>query len=167
MSKKRISYIYEWRYTVYSIVKGLIVTFVNLFRKKVTLQYPEVKWDLPEGYRGMPTLPVDETKGADRCIACQACVRACPTQLITVDSHMGEDKKRVIDSFTMNIGLCMFCGMCEEVCPVDAIRMSDHYELASFTRDELLCDRAKLNQMGGVWPPAPERAAEPAESGTD
>jgi NADH-quinone oxidoreductase subunit I len=146
-------------------VKGHVVTFKNLFRKKVTLQYPEVRWQLPEGYRGCPTLPLDSDSGKDRCIGCGACARVCPTQLITVESHMGDDKKRVVDGFTMDIGLCMFCGLCAEACPTDAIHMSDEYEMASFTRDALLLDRTKLNEKGGVRTPKPK--PEKAESSAD
>ena len=164
MSEKGpIAYIREGIYTIVSIVKGHIVTFVNLFRRKVTLQYPEVRWEIPEGYRGCPTLPVDPETGEDVCIGCGACARVCPTQLITVESHMTEEKKRVVDSFTMNIGLCMFCGLCAEACPVDALRMSKNYEMAAFSREDLIYDRKKLNEMGGVREPKPEvEEAEPA-----
>ncbi len=167
MSKHHpISYTREAFNTVYSIMKGHIVTFINLFRKKVTLQYPEVRWELPEGYRGLPTLPVDPETGKDLCIGCGACARVCPTQLINVESHMGEDKKRVVDSFTMNIALCTFCGLCAEHCPTNAICMSKNYELAVFTKDEMLLDHEKLNEMGGTRAPKPkpeETHPEPAE----
>ena len=163
-----ISYTREAIHTVSSIVKGHIVTLRNLFRPKVTLQYPEVRWELPEGYRGLPTLPVDPETGKDLCIGCGACARACPTQIITVESHMGEDKKRVVDSFTMDIALCMFCGLCAEACPTDAIRMSDHYELAAFTKEEFVLNHDKLNEMGGTREPKPKpeetEPAAPAET---
>jgi NADH-quinone oxidoreductase chain I len=149
-SEKTISYRREAINTVVSIVKGHIVTFRNLFRKKVTMQYPEVRWELPAGYRGAVSLPVDPDTGKDLCIGCQACVRVCPTQLLTVDTHMGEDKKRVVDAFHAEVERCLFCGLCEEVCPVDAIRMSKNYELAEFSRENLVYDRAKLNELGGI-----------------
>lgn len=149
MSNKYFRYIREGFYTVYSIVVGHIVTFVNLLRPKVTMQYPEVRWELPPGYRGIPSLPVD-TEGSDSCVGCGACARACPNKALTVAAHMGEDKKRVIDSFTLDAGRCSFCRLCTEACPTGAITMSHHYELASYTREALLFDRAKLNELGGV-----------------
>ena len=160
-----ISYISEGIYTLYSIAKGHVVTLVNLFRKKVTLQYPEVRWDLPPGYRGVPVLPVDPETGKDACIGCQACVRICPTQLITVPTHTGDDKKRVVDGFETKIGLCMFCQLCAEVCPVDAIVRSQRYELAAFSRDDLVYDREKLNELGGVRNQKPEARSQESEAG--
>ena len=149
-------YLREGVYIAVSIAKGHWVTLINLFRPKVTLQYPEVRWELPEGYRGLPSLPVDIDSGEDRCIGCGACARVCPTQLIAIESRMGEDKKRVVDSFTINAGLCMFCGLCADACPTDAIVMSDHYELAAFTREDMMYDRVKLNELGGNREPKPK-----------
>ncbi len=154
---KAIAYVREGIYTLYSIAKGHVVTIINLFRPKVTLMYPEVRWELPSGYRGIPSLPVDPNTGQDKCIGCQACVRICPTQLIEVPVHMGEDKKRVVDGYFMNIGLCMLCQLCADICPTNAILMSDRYELASFSREDMVYDRRKLNEIGGVWPEQPNR----------
>jgi len=159
-SAKAIAYLNEGFYTLYSIAKGHIVTIVNLFRPKVTLMYPEVRWELPPGYRGIPSLPIDPKTGEDKCIGCQACVRICPAQLIEVPTHMGEDKKRVVDGYLMKIGLCMFCQLCAEICPTDAILMSGRYELSAFSRDEMVYDRKKLNEIGGVWPEEPEGETE-------
>ena len=35
---------------------GLKTTFSNMFKPKVTLQYPEEKPSIPKNYRGVPTL---------------------------------------------------------------------------------------------------------------
>ncbi|HET6454401.1 MAG TPA: NADH-quinone oxidoreductase subunit I [Armatimonadota bacterium] len=160
VTRQAIAYMGEALYTVYSIAKGLIVTFINLFRKKVTLQYPEVRWELPSGYRGIPCLPVDAETGKDLCVGCGACARACPAQCITVEAHMDENKKRVVDSFTLDASRCMFCNLCEEACTFDAIKMSDTYELACFDREEAKLDREDLNRIGGVREPKPKEPEE-------
>lgn len=148
--KQKISYPKEaWRFAK-SVVKGHVVTFKNLFRKKSTLQYPEVRWELPEGYRGLPALPIDPKTGADKCIGCGACARACPVQIIEVKAHMGEDKKRVVDEFSLFAGRCIFCGLCAEACPTHALVMSKEYELAEFTREEAAYNRERLNRLGGT-----------------
>src|SRR5437762_12401053 len=68
----------NWRERMYlpAIVAGMAITlkhFKNLIfrRTKVTMQYPEEKWDpqLPEHYRGAPAVVRD----ADRRIRCGAC----------------------------------------------------------------------------------------------
>jgi NADH-quinone oxidoreductase subunit I len=164
MSNKAISNIKDGVYTAVSIVKGHIVTLKNLFRKKSTMQYPEVRWNLPDGYRGVPSLPVNADTQKDSCIGCGACVRICPTQLITVETHTGEDKKKVVDGFTMNIAYCMFCGLCAETCPANAIYMSKEYELAEFTKDNLIYNRDKLNSIGGIRIP---EAADEIAGGND
>ncbi len=67
-----------------SIIAGLLVTLKHLRKvvtgkTKVTMQYPEEKWDshLPDWYRGAPTLVADE-HGKERCVACQLCEFICP-----------------------------------------------------------------------------------------
>jgi hydrogenase-4 component H len=40
---------------------------------------------------------------------------------------------------------CIFCGRCEEVCPEGAIKLTQEYELASKTKEDLLtCIRGKI-----------------------
>jgi len=143
-------------YAPYSVVKGLMITIVHMFRPKVTLQYPDERWTLPEHYRGVPSLPVDSKTGRDKCIACGACARVCPDQVLTVNSETGEDKKRKLTEFTINASKCSFCGLCTEVCPTGAIRMSKHYELAVESREAMVYDLDELHRLGGEFPEEPE-----------
>src|ERR1700737_2687230 len=73
-----------------AIVAGMAITikhFKNMLlgRTKVTMQYPEEKWDshMPEHYRGAPALVRDEA-GRVRCVACQLCEFICPPRAITI-----------------------------------------------------------------------------------
>ncbi|MDO8684959.1 MAG: NADH-quinone oxidoreductase subunit I [Armatimonadota bacterium] len=150
-------------YTPYSVVKGLIVTFVHLFRPKVTLQYPDERVELPENYRGVPSLPVDPKTGTDRCIACGACARICPEQVLTVTSEIGEDKKRKLQEFTIDASRCMWCGLCVEVCPTDALVMSKVYELATDSREGMVFNREDMHRHGGMFPEEPEPEPETSE----
>src|SRR4029077_18022412 len=76
----------NWRERLYlpAIAAGLAITikhFKNMIfrRTKVTMQYPEQKWDsnLPDYYRGAPAL-VRDSDGRVRCVACQLCEFICP-----------------------------------------------------------------------------------------
>ena len=136
-------------YTPISLVKGLVVTFVNFWRRKVTLQYPDVRWELPDNYRGVPALPTNPQTGRDKCIACGACARICPQNAIEIVTETGEDKKRRLVGFTLDASVCSWCGLCTEVCPVHAIIMSKAYELASFDREGMKYGLDKLHQLGG------------------
>ena len=37
-----------------AILAGLGITLRHFFRRKITMQYPEERWVVPEGYRGAP-----------------------------------------------------------------------------------------------------------------
>ena len=48
------------------IATGLKTTFSNMFKPKVTLQYPEEKPVIPNNYRGVPTLVISKWQGEVR-----------------------------------------------------------------------------------------------------
>jgi len=101
-------------------------------KEEVTLQYPEERWEIPEGYRGF--LDNDVKK----CTACTMCVKVCPIDCISLESVRGADKKMVLASYDINIGRCMYCGLCVEVCPPKSLKHTSGYEMASVDRGELI-----------------------------
>ncbi len=145
-----------------SIPKGLKVTLYNwsILRGSVTELYPDVQPDLPEAFRGMPTLPVDTTTGRSRCIACGACARMCPEHIISVTLDKADSKDRKPAEFTIDISRCMWCGLCMEVCPVNCLRPARTFEFACRTRGEMVKDMQSLMALGGEFPKEPE--SEPA-----
>ena len=70
---------------VRATLKGMALTFRHLFRPKITMQYPEEKWTLPEYYRGVPSLVKDDA-GREKCVACYMCATACPAQCIYIEA---------------------------------------------------------------------------------
>ena len=145
-----------------AILSGMAITFnhfknILLGRKKVTMQYPEEKWDkhLPAHYRGAPTLVTDE-HGRERCVACQLCEFICPPRAITI--HPGEipleDRWRKVEKFPREFEIdmirCIYCGLCEEVCPEQAIFLLKDYAITGLTRQEMVHDKKKLYELGGI-----------------
>ena len=149
----------------YSLIKGMEVTGVELVTPKVTEQYPENRATLkiPERFRATLELIYDEN-GYHKCIACRSCERNCPNQTIHIDTRMVDlpngKKKMKLDKYMYDLGSCTFCGLCVQVCPTNAIRFSNDFEQAVFTRE-------KLNKQLNYLPekddaPAPAPAAKPA-----
>ena len=137
------------------IIGGLGVTFKNLMRKKVTMEYPEVKPPIPSFYRGQPAL-VKDPEGREKCVSCQLCEFVCPPKAITItpgaisaDSDNAHVEKAP-QEFEIDMLRCIYCGMCEEVCPEEAIFMQDVYSLNGLSREELKFKKQKLYEIGGT-----------------
>jgi NADH-quinone oxidoreductase subunit E len=63
------------------IAKGLATTFRNYFSPKVTRQYPEVRPDIPDRWRGRLDLIYDPF-GEHKCEVCFQCAQVCPVEAI-------------------------------------------------------------------------------------
>jgi len=101
-------------------------------KEEVTLQYPEERWEIPQGYRGFLHNDIKT------CTACTMCVKVCPVDCISLESVRGADKKLVLASYDINIGRCMYCGLCVEVCPPKSLKHTAGYEMSSVDRGELI-----------------------------
>lgn len=131
------------RIYIVEILKGMFLTLKHLFKPKFTMQYPEVKYNQPDSYRGTPVLVMDN--GKERCVACGLCSRVCPALAIQVQAAETEDEKeRYPALFEINMLRCIFCGFCEEVCPEEAIVMSKDYELVFSKYEDAIFGKNKL-----------------------
>jgi NADH-quinone oxidoreductase subunit I len=132
------------------ILRGMWITLKHLFRRKVTLRYPEQRWKFPEGFRGVPALVKDQ-EGRTKCVACYLCQFVCPPKAITITAgEMTNKVEKYPEEFDINMLRCIYCGLCEEVCPEQAIFLSKDYEVAGGTRTELIFDKERLLAIGGV-----------------
>jgi len=137
-----------------AIFKGMVITFVRLFEKKVTMQYPEETWTVRDGYRGAPVLVKDDD-GRPKCVACSLCEYVCPPKAIhIVPGALDPDDpvERGPKVFDLNMLRCIYCGLCEEACPEEAIFMSKEFILWGAQRTDLVYDKERLYQKGGTRP---------------
>jgi len=145
-----------------AIIGGLKVTMRHAWRTlfqggKVTMEYPEQKWTLPEGYRGAPYLVRDQ-EGNTKCVSCQLCEFVCPPKAIriTPPGNNGQvdrpNAEKMPLEFEINFLRCIYCGFCQEVCPEEAIFLQKDYSLTGLTRQELVYNKEKLLALGGVSP---------------
>jgi NADH-quinone oxidoreductase subunit I len=124
----------------YSICQGFRVTFKNMFKKQVTLNYPVVKKPMTDRFRGMVDLH------PDKCVICYQCTKICPTAALELEHQVLEDNKtKKIVKFVFNGELCCFCGLCQEVCPTNAIFLNKMYEVSYFAHKDLLVINLMVN----------------------
>ncbi|MEI7812536.1 MAG: NADH-quinone oxidoreductase subunit I [Ignavibacteria bacterium] len=137
---------------VWTVLIGMKITFRHLFAPSVTIQYPEVKVDLPDRARNRLYVNIED------CIGCDQCVRACPVSCITLETVKGtpaEDlgktsggKKKAlwITRFDIDIAKCCYCSLCVYPCPTECIRMTDVYEFTEYERENLVYQFATLTE---------------------
>jgi NADH-quinone oxidoreductase subunit I len=133
----------------YTVLLGMKVTIRYFFSPSITLQYPDQKWEIPDGARGKLDVHIDD------CIGCLQCARACPVECITIETKKpppgldmgktsdGTKKKLVVPFFDINLTTCLYCGLCVEACPTGCIRMTKDYEYSVYDRGELLLSFGK------------------------
>ena len=139
-----------------AIIGGFKVSLRHFFHKKVTLQYPEEKPVVPDGYRGAPYLVKDQ-EGNTKCVSCQLCEFICPPKAIRIvpPGPAGTladrpNAEKMPAEFEINMLRCIFCGFCQEVCPEEAIFLLSDYSLTGSSRDEMIYNKEKLLALGGT-----------------
>lgn len=129
---------------VWTVLLGMRITIIQMFRPGITLQYPDERWDVPDGYRGRLHNIIED------CIGCRACERDCPVDCITIETEKpgaGQDLGKTSNGvpiklktmkFDIDMSLCMYCGLCTEACPTDCLIMTKEYEYATTNREDLI-----------------------------
>src|SRR6476659_2533593 len=134
-------------YLLIELWQGLRVTLTNMFRPKITVQFPEEKTPMSPRFRGLHALR-RYPNGEERCIACKLCEAVCPALAITIDSAVAEDGTRRTTRYDIDLFKCIYCGFCEEACPVDAIVETRIHEYHMEHRGENIMTKDKLLAVG-------------------
>jgi formate hydrogenlyase subunit 6/NADH:ubiquinone oxidoreductase subunit I len=97
----------------------------QFYTKPTTQQYPFVKPQLPESFRGQPLFD------AGLCIGCGLCSRECPSKAIEMVDFEGKKRPQ------HRLDKCIFCYLCAEICPKKAVMHSTNFELATMDKSTL------------------------------
>ena len=124
-----------------SLLSGMGITLKYFFKKPVTLIYPKERITMKR-FKGPISFVVSEKTNDHLCIACNACIKVCPSRCMSlVSKKSAADGKRVLTDFKVNYMLCSLCSLCIDVCPTDALKHDDpRYDMVSLTQRELVMD---------------------------
>ena len=136
-----MAYLKEVLSGFWSLVSGMGITWRYLFTKPVTVIYPKERISMKR-FKGPISFVVDEKNGDHKCIACNACIKTCPSRCMSLQAgKSAADGKRILTDFKVNYMLCSLCSLCIDVCPTDALRHDDpNYDMVSVTQKELVMD---------------------------
>ena len=132
--------------------RGFSVTFRQMFRPRVTENFPKEKRPKPTRFHGRHVLNRYED-GMEKCIGCELCAGVCPARCIYVRGADNPPDAPVSPGerygfvYEINYLRCIHCDLCVEACPTEAITESKLFEFsftnrddAIYTKDELLVD---------------------------
>lgn len=136
---------------VFTVLVGMKITFAHMFMKKVTVQYPDERYPIPDNARNRLYINMDD------CIGCDQCAKACPVRCITIETAKslptedlgttsnGQKKRLWVTRFDVDFAKCCFCGLCTYPCPTICIQMTTFFEYSEYDRKKLLYSFVTLN----------------------
>ncbi len=141
----------QWFKNVYNGVRttviGMGITFKYVWDvKPVTIEYPEVREELPENSRSRLF------NDAQNCISCLQCAAVCPVDCIYIASvKRPADAEKIktkdgtairldLKQYTIDTALCCYCGLCTTVCPTECLTHTTDYEFSSYTLSAMKYD---------------------------
>lgn len=175
-------YFYNIWLGLYTTLVGMKITFSHIFQKKVTIQYPDERYPIPDNARNRLYVNIDD------CIGCNQCSNACPVNCITIETvkslptedlgttSTGQKKRLWVTKFDIDFAKCCFCGLCTFPCPTECIKMTTFFEYSEYNRNNLLYSfvnltpeeiQAKKDQLAAYEKEAAEKKAAAAKPAVD
>ncbi len=119
------------------LIKPLLYTLKELFRRPKTVKYPYEKRDISPRVRNIHTL------NRDTCQHCGICARMCPNNVL-----------KMVDGYpTADYRYCSFCGICLDACPTGSIQMIHTQEHNLVRANDTDLYMPLLNPVGPVYDP--------------
>ncbi|MBP1624579.1 MAG: nuoI [Acidobacteria bacterium] len=146
---------------IVTVLNSMGIAWRHLFTPSVTLQYPTVRWTMPEGSRMRLFNKIED------CIGCGQCSRTCPTECITVQTEKrGKDEPEIFASngaaiklrtyvFDIDMTRCCYCGLCTFTCPTRCLVMTGAYEYSVYDKDLHIYHFAKEKSLADKTPKEP------------
>ena len=136
---------------VWTTLIGMKVTITHLFMPTITVQYPHQKLTYPPRARAALVNDIDACNGDLQC------ARACPVDIIDIQTVKaqpeddagtmpdGKPRRLLILKFDVDMSKCVFCGLCVDACPTGAIHWESPHEEATFQKQLLIHDWARMS----------------------
>lgn len=172
-------YFYNIWLGIYTALVGMKITFGHLFQKKVTVQYPDERYPIPDTARNRLYVNMDD------CIGCNQCANACPVNCISIETvkslptedlgttSTGTKKRLWVTKFDIDFAKCCFCSLCVFPCPTECIKMTTFFEYSEYDRTSFLYSfvtltpeeiQSKKEQLAAAEKEAAEKKAAAAQA---
>src|SRR5262245_54932397 len=130
-------------------LSGFRVTLEQVFKPKVTGDFPDHKRPKPERFHGRHVLNRYED-GMEKCIGCELCAGVCPAKCIYVRGADNPPDDPVSPGerygyvYEINYLRCIHCDLCVEACPTEAITESKLFEFSFTNRHDAVYTKTEL-----------------------